>query len=186
MQIPIAVIPKQSIMTKYKLLPLLHHDHVYVEICKGMYGLPQAGKIANDCPTEMLSPHGYTPMPITPGLWKDTTSDLVFALVVDDFGVKYTSKHDAECLMKTLQQLYSMSEDWTGAHYCGLTLKWDLCHNHTVDIWWTFPFLATLSTHCNASYTHLLPNLSTPRMSGKNQHTELPSSMPQHPTLWPP
>jgi hypothetical protein len=72
-------------------------------------------------------------MPITPGLWKDTTSDLVFALVVDDFGVKYTSKHDAEHLMQTLQQLYSVSEDWTGARYCGLTLEWDYL-NHTVDI----------------------------------------------------
>ena len=73
-------------------------------------------------------------MLITPGrLWKDTTSNLVFALVVDDFGVKYTSKHDAERLMHTLQQLYSMSEDWTGARYCGLTLEWDYL-NRTVDI----------------------------------------------------
>jgi hypothetical protein len=30
-------------MTEYKLLPLVHRDHVYVEIHKGMYGLPQAG-----------------------------------------------------------------------------------------------------------------------------------------------
>jgi hypothetical protein len=72
-------------------------------------------------------------VPITPGLWKDTTSDLVFALVVDDFRVRYTSKHDAECLMQTLQQLYSVSKDWTGARYCGLTLEWDYLHC-TVDI----------------------------------------------------
>jgi hypothetical protein len=88
MQIPISVIP-DSIMTKYKLLPLMHHDHVYVEIRKGMYGLPQAGWIANNCLTAFHAPHGYsTPMPITPGFWKETTSDLVVALVVDDFGVK--------------------------------------------------------------------------------------------------
>jgi phage terminase Nu1 subunit (DNA packaging protein) len=42
MQIPVSVIP-ESIMAEYKLLPLRHHDHVYVEIRKGMYGLPQAG-----------------------------------------------------------------------------------------------------------------------------------------------
>jgi hypothetical protein len=35
-------------------------------------------------------------MPITPGLWKDTTSDLVFALVIDNFSVKYTNKRDAK------------------------------------------------------------------------------------------
>jgi hypothetical protein len=70
MQIPVSVIP-ESIMAEYKLLPLRHHDHVYVEIRKGMYGLPQAGRIANDHLTDFLAPHGYTPMPITPGLWKD-------------------------------------------------------------------------------------------------------------------
>jgi hypothetical protein len=132
MRIPVSVIP-DSIINEYKLLPLVHRDHVYVEIRKGMYGLPQAGRIANDRLTEFLAPHGYTPMPITPGLWKDTTSDLVFALVVDDFGVKYTNKHDAERLMHTLQQQYSVSEDWTGARYCGLTIEWDYL-NRTVDI----------------------------------------------------
>jgi hypothetical protein len=49
--------------------------------------------------------------------------------------------------MQTLQQLYSISKDWTGAHYCGLTIKWDY-PNCTVE----FPFPATLS-----SATHLLP-----------------------------
>jgi hypothetical protein len=84
-------------MTKYKLLPLVHHDHVYVEIRKGMYGLPQAGQIAYNRLTDFLAPHGYTPpMPITPGLWKDTTSNLVFALVIDNFSVKYTNKRDAK------------------------------------------------------------------------------------------
>jgi hypothetical protein len=71
---------------------------------------------------------------ITPGLWKHTKSDLVFALVVNDFGIKNTNKPDAEHLMNTLQQLYSVSQDWTGgAHYCGLTIEWDY-PNHTIDI----------------------------------------------------
>jgi hypothetical protein len=35
MRIPVSVIP-DSIMTKYKLAPLVHHAHVYVEIRKGM------------------------------------------------------------------------------------------------------------------------------------------------------
>ena len=47
MRIPVSVIP-DSIMTEYKLAHLVHRDHVYVEIRKGMYGLPQARKIAND------------------------------------------------------------------------------------------------------------------------------------------
>ena len=60
MRIPVSVIP-ESIMTEYKLLPLVHRDHVYVEICKGMYGLPQAGRIANDRLQSSL-PHMATPL----------------------------------------------------------------------------------------------------------------------------
>jgi hypothetical protein len=47
MMIPVSLIPK-AIFDQYKLGPLVHNGHVYVEIRKGMYGLPQAGKIAND------------------------------------------------------------------------------------------------------------------------------------------
>jgi hypothetical protein len=62
MRIPVSIIP-DSIMTEYKLTPFI--DHVYVEIRKGMYSLPQAGRIANDQLTKFLSPYGYQPVPIT-------------------------------------------------------------------------------------------------------------------------
>jgi hypothetical protein len=132
MRIPVSVIPA-SIFAEYNLSPLVHRDHVYVEIRKGMYGLPQAGRIANDRLTAFLAPHGYAPVPITPGLWKHDSRDVFFTLVVDDFGVKYTKLTDAQHLMSTLKQLYSVSEDWDGARYCGLTLDWDYA-NRTVDI----------------------------------------------------
>jgi hypothetical protein len=64
-----------------------------------MYGLPQAGQIANEQLTKVLAPHGYARVPITPGLWRHTTHDIAFTLVVDDFGVKYTKRADAEHLM---------------------------------------------------------------------------------------
>ena len=47
MRIPVSVIPP-AIMDHYQLQPLMHNGHVYVEIWQGMYGLPQAGKLAND------------------------------------------------------------------------------------------------------------------------------------------
>jgi hypothetical protein len=132
MRIPVSIIP-DAIMSKYNLAPLVHHNHVYVEIRKGMYGLPQAGRIASDRLTAFLAPHGYAPVPITPGLWKHNASDLMFTLVVDDFGVKYTNSADAEQLITTLKQLYAVSEDWTGTKYCGLALEWDYT-NRTVDL----------------------------------------------------
>jgi hypothetical protein len=131
-RLPIEVIPPISII-EHNLVPLVHKGYVYAEVRRGMYGLPQAGRIANDQLTAFLAPKGYTPVPITPGLWRHDKSDLVFTLVVDDFGIKYTNKQDVHDLMTTLKELYKVSEDWTGGRYCGLTLEWDY-DKRTCDI----------------------------------------------------
>jgi hypothetical protein len=52
---------------------------------------------------------------------------------VDDFGVKYVGKHHADHLLAALKRDYTISEDWTGGLYCGITLKWDY-DARTVDI----------------------------------------------------
>jgi hypothetical protein len=49
MRIPVRDIPS-TIMEQYNLAPLVHDGVVLVEIRKGMYGLPQAGIIANAWP----------------------------------------------------------------------------------------------------------------------------------------
>jgi hypothetical protein len=131
-RLPIEVIPPISII-EHDLLPLVHKGFVYAEVRRGMYGLPQAGRIANDRLTAFLAPKGYAPVPVTPGLWRHDKSDLAFTLVVDDFGIKYTNPQDVKDLMSTLNELYKVSEDWTGGRYCGLTLEWDY-ENRTCDI----------------------------------------------------
>ena len=68
-----------------------------------LYGLPRAGKLANDQLVAALAPYGYHPVAITPGLLRHDTRDIVFSLVVDDFGVRYTLKADADHLISTLQ-----------------------------------------------------------------------------------
>ena len=45
MKIPVKHIP-EDIMIQYNLEHLIVNDHIMVEIRKGMYGLPQAGIIA--------------------------------------------------------------------------------------------------------------------------------------------
>jgi hypothetical protein len=45
-RLPIDLIPTK-IIAQYNLLPLVYNGCVYMEICKGMYGLPQAGMLAN-------------------------------------------------------------------------------------------------------------------------------------------
>ena len=49
-----------------------------------------------------------------------------FTLIVDDFGMGYEDNEHALHLLQTLRQYYeAVSVDWTGALYCGITLKWD-------------------------------------------------------------
>ena len=47
MRLPIKIIP-QEIINKYNLNDIVEDGWVYVKIVKGMYGLLQAGKIANN------------------------------------------------------------------------------------------------------------------------------------------
>jgi hypothetical protein len=132
MKIAMNVIP-DDIIQKYNLLTMAHNGFVYVRVVKGMYGLPQAGKLANDQLIKQLAPFGYAPCKCTPGLWTHSTRDITFLLVVDDFGVKYTKRADAEHLITSLQTAYKISTEWEGDRYIGLNLKWDY-HKHTCDI----------------------------------------------------
>lgn len=133
MFIPVKVIPK-SIFDQYNLEPLVHNGKVYVEIRKGMYGLPQAGRIANDKLIPILSSAGYHQSEHTPGLFKHESRPIAFCLVVDDFGVKYVGKEHALHLLKTLEDAgYVVTTDWEGKQFCGIDLAWDYT-NGTVDL----------------------------------------------------
>ncbi len=88
MKIPIALLP-DNIIKHYKLQEKVLNGYVYMEIRKGMYGLPQASILANKLVKEQLARHGYTEQPHTPGLWKHITHPVWFNLCVDNFGIKY-------------------------------------------------------------------------------------------------
>ena len=76
-----------------------------------MYGLKEAGYLANQELKWVLSKAGYIPSKFTPGLFTHKTRDIAFSLVVDDFGVKYTKKEDAEHLLQTIQNRYPAKAD---------------------------------------------------------------------------
>ena len=90
-----------------------------------MYGLPQAGILAQELLEKQLVECGYTQSKIIHGLWKHSSRPTTFTLVVDDFGVKYISMEDANHLINVLQKYYQITIDWTGSKYIGLTLDWD-------------------------------------------------------------
>ena len=52
-----------------------------------------------------------------------TSQKISFALFVDDFGVKYTDKDDAQHLLTCLEKLYKCTTDWEGKLYLGMTLN---------------------------------------------------------------
>jgi hypothetical protein len=49
----------------------------------------------------------------------------MFTLVVDDFGVRYSSRKDVDKLVSVLRMKYKCTTDWAGERYVGLTIKWD-------------------------------------------------------------
>ena len=103
-KIKISDIPEE-IINKYKLRDkVIPHGYVYIMATKGMYGLPQAGLIANELLEKRLNKHGYWQSKLVPGLWKHNTRPIKFTLVVDDFGVKYVREEHNHHLQRVLKQ----------------------------------------------------------------------------------
>jgi len=83
-QIPADVIEQYALKEK-----VTSNGYVYIEVRKGMYGLPQAGLLAHQLLEKRLENHGYSQSKQTPGLWEHEWRPICFSLVVDDFSVKY-------------------------------------------------------------------------------------------------
>jgi hypothetical protein len=132
MKFPLWMIPDE-IIEAYNLHEKVADGYVYVELREAVYGLKQVGKLVNDLLKKQLAVDGYRPTEYTPGLWKHDTKHISFTLVVDDFGVKYVNKADAEHLEKCLSKHYPMKSDWTGGRYVGIHLNWDY-KNRTVKL----------------------------------------------------
>eukprot|EP00815_Leptocylindrus_aporus_P007176 CAMPEP_0116058534 /NCGR_PEP_ID=MMETSP0322-20121206/5252_1 /TAXON_ID=163516 /ORGANISM="Leptocylindrus danicus var. apora, Strain B651" /LENGTH=220 /DNA_ID=CAMNT_0003542731 /DNA_START=832 /DNA_END=1491 /DNA_ORIENTATION=+ len=111
MFIPTWVFPK-DINHEYNIDALSENGKVLAEITTGMYGLPQAGILAYRKLVQHLKDAGFIPVKFTPGLFKHTTRPISFCLVVDDFGIKYSNKKDAEYLISELKKHYDVTIDW--------------------------------------------------------------------------
>jgi hypothetical protein len=131
MVINLSSLPQETI-EKYDLIELSQDGKVYIKIQKGMYGLPQAGILANELLQRNLAKDGYRPTQHTHGLWTHETRPISFSLVLDDFGVKSVGREHAEDPMACIKKNYNISSDWNGRACCGLTLDWDY-KNRTVD-----------------------------------------------------
>ena len=83
-------------MKQYHLADNINNEYIYMEISKGMYGLPQVSIIDHTQLKINIEPFGYRPFRYTTGLWKHETRNTKFCLVVDDFVIKYTIDDDLQ------------------------------------------------------------------------------------------
>jgi hypothetical protein len=115
-----------EIVLEYKLKDIaMPNGSVHIVANRGMYGLPQSGLLANELLEKRLNKRGYHQSKLVPGLWKHEWRPVQFTLVVDDFGVKYVGKEHAQHLKKTLEENYTVTTEWDGTRYIGITLDWD-------------------------------------------------------------
>jgi hypothetical protein len=115
-----------EIIDKYRLRNKVDADgNVFCKVQRGMYGLPQAGIIAQDLLTKQLNKAGYRQSKITSGYWRHYWRPISFTLVVDNFSMKYINKDDIEHLISILKHDYTIDTDWEGTQYLRLTLDWD-------------------------------------------------------------
>ncbi len=132
-QIKLSDIPNE-VIREYKLREkATKNGSIYIRAKRGMYGLPQAGLLANELFKKRLNKHEYRQSKLVPGLWKHDTRPIQFTLVVDGFGIKYVGKEHAQHLKNTLKEHYKLTCNLTGKQYIRITLDWD-CNKHHVHL----------------------------------------------------
>ena len=92
------------VQQQYNLHAHAKNGYVYLKIRRSIYGLPQAGKLANKYQRDKLLPHVYYEVSHTSGLWKHISQPIDFYLVMDDFGVKYIGEDNARHLIDSLKR----------------------------------------------------------------------------------
>ena len=95
-------------------------NFVHVKIHKGIYGLPQAGILANKLLKELNFNHMDTKKNTTHKLWTHTTQEIRFSLVVHDFGIQYVGKEHVYHLIHCLQTTYPIEINWINTIYCDM------------------------------------------------------------------
>jgi len=177
-RVPLSTFP-QCIIDQYDLAFVARKGFVYIQIDGGMHGLPQASRLANQQLVRKLTPAGFVQAYHTPGLFLHTSKQIMFALIIDDFGIRYVGKPAANFLISTLQQDYTITIDWTGAKFCGLHLEWDNT-THSVEL-----SMPSYVARALEPFGHTDPNPSDsphkhvpPQHGAKVQMTTLDSSPP--------
>jgi hypothetical protein len=77
---------------QYNLNKHVYNGYIYINMQRAVWGLPQAGILANKRLWRKLAPFGYSECVNMPNHWKHETRPISFTLVVKNFGVKHVNK----------------------------------------------------------------------------------------------
>ena len=113
-----------DVVQTYNLQRYFNNQSILFQVNKDMYGLPQAGLLAQQRLITHLTSHGYHQTDTT-CLFRHVSNGTVFSLVFDDSGVKYTTLDGANHLIRTLKILYTITIDWTRSKYLGFSINFD-------------------------------------------------------------
>jgi hypothetical protein len=116
-RIKITGIPEEFIL-EYGLAGMEDINGWFYEICRGCYGLPQAGILANNLLRGRLEEEGYYEAHSTPGLWRHKWRPVQFCLIIEDFGVEYVGIEHFNHLL-TLLKKCPKSNQHGGQQDCG-------------------------------------------------------------------
>ena len=83
------------------------NGYIHLEMRQAVWGLPQAGILANKRLQRKLAPFGYFESTNTPGLRYHESCPITFTLVVDNFGVKYENKDNVDHLIASIKGLHA-------------------------------------------------------------------------------
>ena len=116
----------REIIDQYNINDIFYpNGWVCIEFRIGILGLKRVGRIPNDRLTSHLANFGYYPTRLKLGLWKYESWPITFSLVMDNFSDKYGRKKHANHVLASLHQLYTVTEDWNGRIFIGMTLEWN-------------------------------------------------------------
>jgi hypothetical protein len=98
---------------------------IFVKIQKGMYGLPQAGILAQNLLKKWQNLHGYHKSKITLHLLEHNWQPISSTFCVNNFSIKYVGWEYADHLAKILNKYCKCSINLEETRYLGMNMDWD-------------------------------------------------------------
>jgi hypothetical protein len=118
-----------EVLSRLRLHPFVQTDkhskkYIIFHADKTLYGVKEAGKLSNLQLVRLLLSFGFVETS-TPCLFRHPTRPITFCLVVDDFGVKHTDRHDFDYLFSCLATLYHVKAHPLASRFLGFTIHHD-------------------------------------------------------------